>query len=86
MTVLGGPPLVKDSNVKITSFDNSSDNSGPAVPHKASKLDVLIQGVALFSDGYNIQIIGYMNSILAKLLVRPLLKICPLTCSDTRRI
>ncbi|KAM5369677.1 hypothetical protein ACJZ2D_008936 [Fusarium nematophilum] len=32
-----------------------------------SKLDVLVQGVALFSDGYNIQIIGYMNTVLAKL-------------------
>lgn len=31
------------------------------------KLDVLVQGVALFSDGYNIQIIGYMNTVLAKL-------------------
>ncbi|KAJ4328738.1 hypothetical protein N0V84_000741 [Fusarium piperis] len=30
-------------------------------------LDVLVQGVALFSDGYNIQIIGYMNTVLAKL-------------------
>ncbi|KAK8091504.1 glycerophosphoinositol permease 1 [Apiospora hydei] len=33
----------------------------------AGKIDVLIQGVALFSDGYNIQIIGYMNTVLAKL-------------------
>lgn len=31
------------------------------------RLDVFIQGVALFSDGYNIQIAGYMNTILAKL-------------------
>ncbi|KAK4688669.1 hypothetical protein P7C73_g1427, partial [Tremellales sp. Uapishka_1] len=30
-------------------------------------LSVLIAGVALFSDGYNIQIAGYMNPVLAKL-------------------
>jgi hypothetical protein len=36
-------------------------------PRKAGKLDVFIQGVALFSDGYNIQIAGYMNTVLAKL-------------------
>lgn len=34
---------------------------------KTGRLDVFIQGVALFSDGYNIQIAGYMNTILAKL-------------------
>ena len=58
---------LKDSNVKVTSADNSSESSDITPPRKAGKLDVLIQGVALFSDGYNIQVIGYMNSILAKL-------------------
>ncbi|KAJ8090285.1 hypothetical protein PM082_018881 [Marasmius tenuissimus] len=33
----------------------------------SSVLSVLVSGVALFSDGYNIQVIGYMNPILAKL-------------------
>jgi len=28
---------------------------------------VLVQGIALFSDGYNVQVIGYMNPVLAKL-------------------
>jgi hypothetical protein len=37
------------------------------VARTAGTLDVLVQGVALFSDGYNIQIIGYMNTVLAKL-------------------
>lgn len=32
-----------------------------------SYLDVLVQGVALFSDGYNIQVVGYMLTVLAKL-------------------
>lgn len=34
-----------------------------------SSLDVLIQGIALFSDGYNVQIMGYMTTILKKLYV-----------------
>lgn len=45
---------------------SSSDSQTPAT-RPAGKLDVLVQGVALFSDGYNIQVIGYMNSVLAKL-------------------
>ncbi|KAJ4165650.1 hypothetical protein LMH87_007274 [Akanthomyces muscarius] len=44
-----------------------SSNKDAAAPRKAGKLDVLVQGVALFSDGYNIQVIGYMNTVLAKL-------------------
>ncbi|KAK6004804.1 hypothetical protein QM012_008666 [Aureobasidium pullulans] len=37
-----------------------------------SSLDVLIQGVALFSDGYNVQIMGYMTTILKKLYPKAL--------------
>ncbi|KAF8883999.1 major facilitator superfamily domain-containing protein [Infundibulicybe gibba] len=33
----------------------------------SSVINVLVSGVALFSDGYNIQIIGYMNVVLADL-------------------
>ncbi|KAJ5245804.1 metabolite transport [Penicillium chermesinum] len=42
---------------------------GPVVKRtrQTSYLDVLVQGVALFSDGYNIQVIGYMLTVLAKL-------------------
>ncbi|THV08436.1 MFS general substrate transporter [Dendrothele bispora CBS 962.96] len=36
-------------------------------PDKDIDVVVLVAGVALFSDGYNIRIIGYMNSVLAKL-------------------
>ncbi|EJT73574.1 hypothetical protein GGTG_07430 [Gaeumannomyces tritici R3-111a-1] len=39
----------------------------PKTSRVVGKLDVLVQGVALFSDGYNIQVIGYMNTVLAKL-------------------
>jgi len=34
---------------------------------KGSVVNVLVQGVALFSDGYNVQIMGYMQSVMAKL-------------------
>ncbi|KAK1992411.1 hypothetical protein LX36DRAFT_715361 [Colletotrichum falcatum] len=47
--------------------DDVSSREPEAPARTARKLDVLIQGVALFSDGYNIQIIGYMNTVLAKL-------------------
>jgi hypothetical protein len=64
-------------NLEVTKSDGvGSDSDGPCqsdvspmAPRPAGKLDVLIQGVALFSDGYNIQIIGYMNTVLAKLYV-----------------
>ncbi|OLN96123.1 putative metabolite transport protein GIT1 [Colletotrichum chlorophyti] len=53
----------------VVSLERDDDSSRePTTPARtAGKLDVLIQGVALFSDGYNIQIIGYMNTVLAKL-------------------
>lgn len=44
--------------------DDGSETSPIAKP-KTSSFNVLIQGVALFSDGYNVQIIGYMQSVLA---------------------
>lgn len=53
------------SSQDVASDGQAQDNGPPA--RKASALDVLVQGAALFSDGYNIQIIGYMNSVLAKL-------------------
>ncbi|PVH97467.1 MFS general substrate transporter [Periconia macrospinosa] len=50
------------------STNSSREHASTAnVQRPAGKTDVLIQGIALFSDGYNIQIIGYMNTVLAKL-------------------
>ena len=34
-----------------------------------SVINVLVQSVTLFSDGYNVQIIGYMETVMAKLSV-----------------
>ncbi|GKT55901.1 metabolite transporter [Colletotrichum tofieldiae] len=58
----------KDIGVFSSSERDDVSSQEPDAPARtAGKLDVLIQGVALFSDGYNIQIIGYMNTVLAKL-------------------
>lgn len=57
------PDSVNDSCADVSSQQDESQTS----LRKPGKMDVLVQGVALFSDGYNIQIIGYMNSVLAKL-------------------
>lgn len=55
-------------DVVTTSAGVTSDvDAATPTQRPAGKIDVLIQGVALFSDGYNIQIIGYMNTVLAKL-------------------
>ncbi|KAH7025057.1 major facilitator superfamily domain-containing protein [Microdochium trichocladiopsis] len=57
---------VVETNAKdVSSLEAPSKGNGEGRPK--GKLDVLVQGAALFSDGYNIQIIGYMNSVLAKL-------------------
>ncbi|GJC77427.1 glycerophosphoinositol permease 1 [Colletotrichum liriopes] len=61
-------PFKKDIGVFSSSERDDVSSQEPDAPARtAGKLDVLIQGVALFSDGYNIQIIGYMNTVLAKL-------------------
>ncbi|WQF77056.1 Putative major facilitator, sugar transporter, major facilitator superfamily [Colletotrichum destructivum] len=57
----------RDVGVFSTERDDDSSQKAEAPVRTAGKLDVLVQGVALFSDGYNIQIIGYMNTVLAKL-------------------
>ncbi|TQV95629.1 hypothetical protein V2A60_000814 [Cordyceps javanica] len=72
-----GPPTASANDVAndVAKTDMgvtvSSLTASPAAEvtgtRKVGKLDVLVQGVALFSDGYNIQIIGYMNAVLGKL-------------------
>ncbi|KAF6798833.1 hypothetical protein CMUS01_15687 [Colletotrichum musicola] len=57
----------KDLGVIVSSERDDASSQDQAPARTAGKLDVLIQGVALLSDGYNIQIIGYMNTVLAKL-------------------
>ncbi|KAL0939821.1 uncharacterized protein CTRU02_206431 [Colletotrichum truncatum] len=60
--------LIKDNAVVMSSDrDDASSQEQTSPARTPGKFDVLVQGVALFSDGYNIQIIGYMNTVLAKL-------------------
>jgi hypothetical protein len=60
-------PSKEAAAVGIDSASSSDSQTVAPATRPAGKLDVLVQGVALFSDGYNIQVIGYMNSVLAKL-------------------
>ncbi|KAK7457098.1 hypothetical protein VKT23_010400 [Stygiomarasmius scandens] len=47
--------------------EKQSSRPDASISKWSSILSVLVAGMALFSDGYNIQIIGYMNSVLTKL-------------------
>lgn len=70
VAVLNSAEIANSSSSEgdVTPAGVASDiDAGATTPRPAGKIDVLIQGVALFSDGYNIQIIGYMNTVLAKL-------------------
>lgn len=51
------------------SAGSSGNDEAKETETSPSLTDVVIQGVALFSDGYNVQIISYMNLIMAKLSV-----------------
>lgn len=61
--------MSSDKTVAVSSNESISAETEINEPGQRTpgQLDVLVQGVALFSDGYNIQIIGYMNTVLAKL-------------------
>ena len=60
---------LKRADVGETAVSSTeSDDGRPAVQKpKGLVMNVLIQGVALFSDGYNVQVMGYMQSVMAKL-------------------
>lgn len=62
-------PADKTAVVSSDESISAETEADGAVQRTPGQLDVLVQGVALFSDGYNIQIIGYMNTVLAKLYV-----------------
>ena len=49
--------------------ERDDDEPSASKPWTSSFLRASVGGLALFSDGYNIQIIGYMNPVLAKLSV-----------------
>jgi MFS family permease len=60
----------KAAMVAIQAIDNeppTNSNKIDRITKLSSITTVLVSGVALFSDGYNAQIIGYMNLVLAEL-------------------
>ncbi|KAG5986000.1 hypothetical protein E4U43_005742, partial [Claviceps pusilla] len=66
------PPSVEISRAApYPGIDHSGEQDEQATPPPVSKtrsiMVVLVGGMALFSDGYNGQMVGYMNPVLAKL-------------------
>ncbi|KAF9001400.1 MFS general substrate transporter [Hymenopellis radicata] len=55
-----------DSAYTTAVLPRGSSESKP-ISNFSAVFNVLVAGIALFSDGYNIQIIGYMNPVLAAL-------------------
>ncbi|PVH74693.1 MFS general substrate transporter [Cadophora sp. DSE1049] len=64
----------KQVDIAETAVSSTESNNGVPITKKskASVVNVLVQGVALFSDGYNVQIMGYMQSVMAKLYPKQL--------------
>lgn len=63
-----------DGGKPVTSVDtNELDKTSEQIPvvkarsNASSIIMVLVGGIALFSDGYNAQIVGHMNPLLSKL-------------------
>ncbi|KAF8885502.1 major facilitator superfamily domain-containing protein [Infundibulicybe gibba] len=58
----------KASDEQVRTDDGSVGDAGRAEAERSSRrssvINVLVSGLGLFSDGYNIQIIGYMNVVL----------------------
>lgn len=61
------------TDVAVEPLPSPTNNEHEDSPDQrtVSTLDVLVQGVALFSDGYNVQIMGYMTTVMKKLYYCP---------------
>jgi hypothetical protein len=70
---IGGNPEIQksDDHDKEAYPDATGHELPPAIvsriTHVSSILSVLVAGIALFSDGYNAQIIGYMEPLFSEL-------------------
>ncbi|KAK2616232.1 hypothetical protein QQS21_000867 [Conoideocrella luteorostrata] len=63
-----GVQPTKSASYNDNAIDLKDEQVAPPPVSKATSIMmVLVGGVALFSDGYNAQVVGYMNPILAKL-------------------
>jgi|SRR5579871_3302232 len=61
------PQLVETTNGQIQRLSSISEGVQTRITRISSIYMVLVAGLALFSDGYNAQIIGYMNPLFKKL-------------------
>lgn len=66
-------PVVSESiNSEVETYPDGGKVTLPSstvdrMTHTSSVLSVLVSGIALFSDGYNAQIIGYMEPLFSTL-------------------
>jgi len=73
VTAIGGSPNTFDSGRKEQSTaSQATDLSLPEaivskITRNSRNLGVVVSGIALFSDGYNAQIIGYMEPLFSEL-------------------
>lgn len=66
-TAVANNQTVAESPIINAQIDDNNETTVGTITTRSSITTVLVSGVALFSDGYNAQIIGYMNLVLAKL-------------------
>jgi hypothetical protein len=68
----GSPDTLKSAENGRETYPEAKGLDLPAgtvahITHVSSMLTVLVAGIALFSDGYNAQIIGYMEPLFSDL-------------------
>ncbi|KAL1857578.1 hypothetical protein VTK73DRAFT_8032 [Phialemonium thermophilum] len=66
-TVVGAAALSGDKTPSQVETDELPSPVVTAISRKSSVLMVVVSGLALLSDGYNIQVVGYMYPILSQL-------------------
>jgi hypothetical protein len=81
-SVLDSPEMPKSrQDDKDTYLEESAVELPPATVSRITRissiLTVLVSGVALFSDGYNAQVIGYMEPLFSDLYVSRAIRINP---------
>jgi len=64
---LKGPQIVETTDGQRQRLSSISEGVQNRITRISSILMVLVAGLALFSDGYNAQIIGYMNPLFKEL-------------------
>lgn len=64
---LASPQIVETTNSQIQRLSSISEGVQTRITRISSIFMVLVAGLALFSDGFNAQIIGYMNPLFKEL-------------------